>query len=183
MRKLPSDRKAGKRPRQAGVPRAVPRVRTARHTDTYTTCGPATWTPCEVWDDVYTPTVRTFTCYLPAARPASLNVKAWSRGAAVSAARKRRALRDEAHARVMAAVPPASRAPQPYLSRVIAVTITRDYTRQKFDDDNWTGAAKPVRDGVADAFGLPDDAHCFMWKYSQRKTKAYGVEIQIEVIQ
>lgn len=52
-----------------------------------------------------------------------------------------------------------------------------------FDSDNWQAAAKPLRDGVADAFFLRDDASCFSWHYSQERGKAreYAVAVSIHI--
>jgi hypothetical protein len=59
------------------------------------------------------------------------------------------------------------------------VTLTRVSPR-KLDDDNAIAGFKPVRDGVADAFGLRDDHKCLSWVYLQRKGPP-AIEIRIEV--
>jgi hypothetical protein len=129
----------------------------------------------------YAPLISTFRSYLPAARPTSPNVKAWSRGAAISAARQRRELREEAQVRTLGELPLALRTEA--LRHTVVVTIIRDCpARYRMDDDNWQAAAKPVRDGVADVFAQRDDHPCFVWRYDQRVCKEYGVEIRIEVI-
>jgi len=45
------------------------------------------------------------------------------------------------------------------------------------DDDNLRGALKTVRDQVADQLGIDDRAP--IWDYDQRRSKGYGVEIEI----
>jgi hypothetical protein len=52
-----------------------------------------------------------------------------------------------------------------------------------FDSDNWQAAAKPIRDGIADAFGLRDDAPCFEWHYGQERGKAreYAAAVSIHI--
>ncbi|GLQ96452.1 hypothetical protein [Dyella mobilis] len=61
------------------------------------------------------------------------------------------------------------------------ITLTR-LSPGTLDDDNLLGALKAIRDGVADAFQLPDN-HCGLtWCYGQEKYKrgAYAVRIEIE---
>jgi hypothetical protein len=66
----------------------------------------------------------------------------------------------------------------------VIVEMTRIAPRA-FDGDNWQAACKPIRDGVADAFGLRDDAMNLFWGYEQRRggVKEYAVQIAIEVHQ
>lgn len=49
------------------------------------------------------------------------------------------------------------------------------------DGDNLCVSLKSIRDGVADAFGLPDNDPRFTWNYAQEKCKRgqYGVRITI----
>jgi hypothetical protein len=62
------------------------------------------------------------------------------------------------------------------------VTITRVAPRQ-LDDDNLRGACKAVRDGIADALGLPSDRDPrVVWLYAQEKSTRpgeYAVRISI----
>jgi len=142
-------------------------------------CSPATFT---VGVTAWAPTVATYEAYLLGARPASPNEKPWSTGAAISASGKRRRLRDQARAITLSMISPIDRV-KAKDSAAVVVTLTRVAPRA-YDDDNWQGAAKPVRDGVADAFELRDDAPCFAWRYGQMKgmSKEYGVRIKVEVI-
>lgn len=178
MRKLPSHRTKREGARKGRVQGVVPALRPKHGASTSTVSGPTSFT---FMAPAYSPTISTFTSYLPGARPASPNVKSWSRGAAISAAKGRRRLRDEAHARTMSTVPAELRTGKD----VACVTIIRIApARYRMDCDNWQAAAKPLRDGVADAFGLRDDAPCFVWKYDQTtRLKEYGVEIRVEVFQ
>lgn len=64
----------------------------------------------------------------------------------------------------------------------IIVTLTRVAPRALDDDGNVT-SLKAVRDGVADALGLPNDRDPRVtWGYAQRrgKVREYAVEIDIE---
>lgn len=107
---------------------------------------------------------------IPGANPVSPNVKSWSRGAAVGAAKARRRLRDIGKLLVTATVlkPDLIRAKRGEAR--VDITIIRVASR-RFDDDNWQAAAKPIRDGIADAFGLRDDVQQLVWMYDQRKGK------------
>lgn len=60
------------------------------------------------------------------------------------------------------------------------ITLTR-LSAGTLDDDNLAGAMKAIRDGVADAYQLPDNHRGLTWRYSQEKCKrgAYGVRITI----
>lgn len=53
------------------------------------------------------------------------------------------------------------------------------------DDDNLQGACKHVRDGIADAFGVPDNDPRIVWRYAQERCKRgqYGVRVEIEVVE
>jgi hypothetical protein len=50
------------------------------------------------------------------------------------------------------------------------------------DDDNLQGALKSVRDGVADAYGIPDNDSRITWRYSQERCGrgVFGVRVTIE---
>lgn len=52
------------------------------------------------------------------------------------------------------------------------------------DDDNLRTSLKSVRDGIADAYGLPDNDKRFTWRYDQEKSKrgVYGVRVRIESV-
>jgi hypothetical protein len=73
----------------------------------------------------------------------------------------------------------AARAQLPALP--VTVTLTRIAPRT-LDDDNLRGAAKALRDGVADAYQVDDRDPRIVWAYDQRrgKPREYGVEIRIE---
>jgi hypothetical protein len=61
------------------------------------------------------------------------------------------------------------------------ITLTR-LSAGTLDDDNLAGAFKAIRDGVADAFELPDNHRGLTWRYAQERCKRgkYGVRITIE---
>jgi hypothetical protein len=63
----------------------------------------------------------------------------------------------------------------------VVVTLTRVASRA-LDDDNWVGAAKAVRDGVADWLHVNDNDPRVTWRYDQRKGAQgeYAVEIRLE---
>lgn len=60
----------------------------------------------------------------------------------------------------------------------VIVTITRSGPR-RLDDDNLQAACKYVRDQIAAAFGEDDGSAAYTWKYDQRKSKTYGVDVEI----
>ncbi len=47
------------------------------------------------------------------------------------------------------------------------------------DDDNLASSLKGFRDGVADAFGKDDRDPILKWKYDQRRSKTYAVEVTL----
>jgi len=61
------------------------------------------------------------------------------------------------------------------------VTMTRISTGT-LDDDNLRPALKSIRDGIADAFGVPDNDPRIEWRYVQAKGKRgeHAVRIKIE---
>lgn len=61
------------------------------------------------------------------------------------------------------------------------VTMSR-MSAGTLDDDNLRVSLKAVRDGIADAFGLPDNDPRIEWRYGQEKCRrgAYGVRVRIE---
>lgn len=62
------------------------------------------------------------------------------------------------------------------------ITICRVAPRD-LDCDNLRGAGKGVRDGIADALGLPNDRDTRVeWRYTQErgKPREYGVRVVIE---
>lgn len=63
----------------------------------------------------------------------------------------------------------------------VAVTLTR-LSAGTLDDDNLQGAFKAIRDGVADAYGVPDNDPRIAWRYSQERCKRgqFGVRIEVE---
>ena len=57
------------------------------------------------------------------------------------------------------------------------------YVRTLLDDDNLTGACKPVRDGVAASLGIDDGDGRIAFEYGQQQTKGpEGVTVRIDVI-
>lgn len=61
------------------------------------------------------------------------------------------------------------------------VTMTR-ISPGTLDDDNLRPALKPIRDGIADAFGVADNDPRIEWRYAQErgKPKVYAVRIMLE---
>lgn len=71
--------------------------------------------------------------------------------------------------------------PKPKGCRYV-VTLTRhSRTAKKMDCDGLQAAMKPVRDGIADALGIDDGSERIEWKYGEKKTGEYAVEVMIEV--
>jgi len=66
------------------------------------------------------------------------------------------------------------------LTGPITITLTR-ISAGTLDDDNLQGACKHVRDGIADAFGVPDNDRRITWRYAQEKCKrgAFGVRVEV----
>ncbi len=62
----------------------------------------------------------------------------------------------------------------------VLVTLIRVAPRPLDDDGNVT-SLKAVRDGVADAFGVPDNDPRIRWRYAQRRgaSRTYAVEIEV----
>ncbi len=62
------------------------------------------------------------------------------------------------------------------------VTIVRVAPRF-FDDDNFVSSCKPLRDGVADAFGLKDHDQRISFSYKQARgaPREYAVRIEYRV--
>lgn len=60
------------------------------------------------------------------------------------------------------------------------VTLTR-LSSGTLDSDNLQGSLKAIRDGVADAIGMPDNDPRIEWQYAQEKCKRgdFGVKIEI----
>ena len=52
---------------------------------------------------------------------------------------------------------------------------------QMMDDDNLVAALKPIRDGIADAFGAKNDNAGWTWRYDQSLSDEDGVFVQIVV--
>jgi hypothetical protein len=67
--------------------------------------------------------------------------------------------------------------------RPCVVTMTR-MSSGTLDDDNLQGAAKAIRDGIADAIGVSDNDPAICWQYAQERCKRgeYGVKVRIEPI-
>jgi hypothetical protein len=118
---------------------------------------------------------RDFTMTLPLKLTNPLNgAQGFSRGAAMGAARVRKTQRETTRWSIMAAL----RAEGVRLP--VDVTITRVAPR-RLDDDGLSAAAKSVRDGIADAFGIPDNDPRISWRYDQAKgePKQYATRITI----
>lgn len=64
------------------------------------------------------------------------------------------------------------------------VVIMSRMSAGTLDDDNLRVSLKAIRDGIADAFGLPDNDPRIEWRYGQEKCKrgAYGVRVRIEAM-
>lgn len=45
--------------------------------------------------------------------------------------------------------------------------LIRRISPRKYDSDNWIAAAKPLRDGIADALGVNDNDPRVAWNYDQ----------------
>lgn len=67
--------------------------------------------------------------------------------------------------------------------RPCTVTMTR-LSFGTLDEDNLQGAAKAIRDGIADAIGVPDNDPAIEWRYAQERCKRgeFGVRVQIAPI-
>lgn len=65
----------------------------------------------------------------------------------------------------------------------VEVTMTR-LSSGRLDDDNLQGAFKAVRDGIADAYGIPDNDPRLVWLYGQEKCRRgdFGVRIVLRAI-
>lgn len=65
----------------------------------------------------------------------------------------------------------------------VVVTMTRK-SAGVLDDDNLQGSLKHIRDGIADAFGVPDNDPRITWRYAQQKCKRgdFGVGVEIEEV-
>ena len=61
------------------------------------------------------------------------------------------------------------------------VTMTR-LSPGTLDDDNLQGAAKAVRDGIADRLGIDDRDKRVQWRYEQERCKRgdFGVRVRID---
>lgn len=60
----------------------------------------------------------------------------------------------------------------------LVITIARLAPRS-LDSDNLAASAKHVRDGIADWLGIDDGDPRIEWRYGQRKSPSYGVEVTI----
>lgn len=63
------------------------------------------------------------------------------------------------------------------------MTLTRLYPAKgrakAMDSDGVVSAMKPIRDGIADAWGTDDKDGKWVWRYEQRTAQGYGVEVSI----
>jgi hypothetical protein len=62
----------------------------------------------------------------------------------------------------------------------VVVTMVR-LSAGSLDDDNLQGAFKAIRDGVADAYGVPDNDPRIQWRYAQERCKRGYFAVRIEV--
>lgn len=63
-----------------------------------------------------------------------------------------------------------------------AVLLTREAPRGMDQGCGLNASLKAIRDGVADALGVNDNDPRVTWAYDQRKSKTYGVVIQIRSV-
>lgn len=63
----------------------------------------------------------------------------------------------------------------------IRVTMTR-LSAGSLDDDNLQGAFKAIRDGVADAYGVPDNDPRITWLYAQERCKRGEFGVRVELV-
>jgi len=65
----------------------------------------------------------------------------------------------------------------------LIILIVRVFPNEshRMDGDGWQAAAKPIRDGIADALGVADNDPCLEWRYIQEKgaPKEYGVQVLV----
>ncbi len=64
----------------------------------------------------------------------------------------------------------------------VVITLTR-FGPNKLDDDNLESSGKYARDQIAREYGVDDGSDQYEWRYEQRKSKEYSVEIRIETKQ
>lgn len=62
----------------------------------------------------------------------------------------------------------------------VTVRLVRVSPR-RFDDDNLQGAFKAIRDGVADAFGIPDNDPRIRFQYDQERGEPNEYAVRIEI--
>ncbi len=122
-----------------------------------------------------------WTATIPGARITSPNKVIWSRAAALAGSSKRKRLRAMAGLATAAALGVHRAVLSGKFTLRLVVTMTRVAPRP-FDFDNMVAGFKPVRDGIADTFGLRDDHPRFVWQYQQRRgnPREYALEIQIQ---
>lgn len=112
---------------------------------------------------------------LPHCRPKNPlnNAQGLTRGATFAKARARKALRELAGWSTRASLPAIRRLGVP-----IEVELLRIAPRP-YDSDGWAAAAKPLRDGFADALGVRDNDPMITWRYSQERghVREYAVRI------
>ena len=103
-----------------------------------------------------------------------------TRGGNIVRARKRKALRKLAAWSTRARLSVLPRSGR--VGRLI-VTLIR-FSPRPYDSDGWQAAAKPIRDGVADALERRDNDPDIEWRYEQRRglPKSYAVAIVVEAL-
>ena len=104
----------------------------------------------------------------------------FSRGATMAEARRRKEQRELAQLATRGHVPKLGLVGPGAGDLKADVTLVRVSPRQ-YDDEGWIAAAKSLRDGVADAFGVADNHPMLGFWYEQLngKPKEYGVRIEI----
>lgn len=165
MRGVPRDGKARKGQGTEGDAGEMPDVRPTRKL----------FGPTRTGQPIGVPTGDAAT-HIAGARIVSPNVQTWSRNAAVSAAAKRRGLREAAKLHALNAYLKANRP----VYDVIDVMLIR-YSPRQMDIDNCIAGMKPIRDGVADAFKMRDDDPRIEFWYAQesRRPGEYSIGISL----
>lgn len=96
--------------------------------------------------------------------------------------RQKRAKAQRHHAWVATTAAAVKECRSPSLASMLpcVVTVTRLSPGTLDAHDNLRSACKHVVDGIADAFNVKDRDPRISWRYGQRRSREYGVEITIE---
>ena len=68
------------------------------------------------------------------------------------------------------------------LGRLSAIVTLERRSPKPLDGDNWIAACKPVRDGIADMCGVPDNVPHLRWQYVQVKDNAKEVWAYVSTV-